>query len=451
VRAIKHLRDDGPARAVAEAGKQVDLRQSTRTTVLANLKFLSHGGDLLEVPTATEAVRWILDTLDDPADFVERVQPTFLVPYELIETLAGLVAAADLEAQREVVEALFGLPAQEHQLLATAWTHLVLALPESAWTSDDATRLASAAEQQHFPLSNVLRGVAARLGDEVAKQYLIEQVVAGSFDALRGVGDVRQLDSAVAGAQVASLAGSVRKVIADADQGAHEIGSDVCHALALLNIWHPDIADWDAVVDLLADDAVAVDAKRGTLMLLGNYPERIPEVVREPLAHAAERMARGEGNAVPSLFGRRRDASAEAVLLAMTLGAFDSTEAAAQVIRLLDGQPEERYWAAVAVGRDDSAAHRGLLVSLSADHDPDVRAAACAGLIRNVAKELDPLAVAALRRCVEDPGRSVAIQLAFGLEQLESSEVDAARALAAELREQLADHPSARVRGLVAG
>jgi hypothetical protein len=150
------------------------------------------------------------------------------------------------------------------------------------------------------------------------------------------------------------------------------------------------------------------------------------------------------------LFGRPRDAAAEATFLARALGAFDATEAAAQVIALLDGQPEDRYWAAVIAGRADSAAHRGFLISLSADHDPNVRAAACAGLARSAARELDPLVVAALRRCAADPGTSVAIQLAYGLEWLDSNESDAARALAAELGEQLTSHPSARVRGLVA-
>ena len=450
VRAIRHVSDDGPARAVTQAGQQIDFRESTHTTAIANFKFLRHGGDLLEVPTATRAVRWVLATFDDPAAFVERTRPTYLLANELIETLSGLAAAADASAQREVVDAVLGLHAQKHQLLATAWTQVVLALPDSAWTSDDAAPLASDATQHHYPLPDVLRGVAARLGDKGAKEQLVDRVRTGSLDALRAIGDVDQLDSAVAGAQIASLAESVRRVIADAHQGTYGIGSDVCHALALLNIWHPEAADWESVVDLLADDAVAVDDKRRTLTLLADNVERIPDEMQEPLAQAAQRMTRGEGNVIPSLFGRPRDAAAEATFLAMALGAFDATEAAGQVIALLDGQPEDRYWAAVIAGRADSAAHRGFLISLSADHDPHVRAAACAGLGRSAAKELDPLVVAALRRCAGDPGRSVAIQLAFGLEWLESNEANAARALATELREQLTNHPSARVRGLVA-
>jgi hypothetical protein len=450
VPAIKHLRDDGPATGVTEAGQQIDYRQSTRTTALANLRFLRRGGDLLEEQTAAEAVRWVLSTLDDPAAFAERTQPSYLLDNELIETLSGLVAAADEPAQREVIGAVLALPAQEHQLLATAWTRVILALPDSAWTGDDAAELASGAAQHEFPLPDVLRGVAARLGDHAAQEYLVDQVRAGSLDALGALGDVTQLDSAVAAAQVASLAESVGQIVSDAHEGTHGVGSDVCRALALLNVWHPEVANWEAVVDLLADDQVAVDAKRGTLTLLADNVERIPDQAQEPLADAAQRMARREGTVVPSLFGRPRDAAAEATFLAMGLGAFDATDAAAQVVELLNGDSAHRYWAAVVAGRADSVAHRGFLISLSADDDPDVRAAACAGMARSAADQMDPLIVAALQRCAIDPGRSVAIQLAYGLEWLAKNVSDPARALTAELREELMGHPSARVRRLAA-
>jgi hypothetical protein len=448
VRAVDHIVKDGPVRAVTLAGSDIDLGQSTRTTGLANLKFLRHGADVLDLATATAAAGWILASLGNSVNFAQRTQPTYLVDLELIETLAALLGAANSQIQRQVADVVLHLPAQENQVLATAWARLADAVPDVTWTKDDATYLATGAGQHHFPLDSVLRGVSARLGDTGARAQLIEEVAAGSLQALRAIGDVSQLDSAVAKAQISSLATSVRRVISNAHQGSYGIGSDVCRPLALLNIWHPSVADWAAVADLLGDDAVAVDDKRLTLELLADTVERIPEDVRERLAQAVSRIARGEGSVVPSIFGPARDAAAEAALLAMALGAFEAEEAAAQVVRLLDGQAEDRYWAAVIASRDDSPLYRGFLISLSTDHDADVRAAACNGLARSTSNGLDPLIVAALRRCAEDPGRAVAMHLAHGLRWLRSTDDDKTHALADEIAKEIAEHPSARAREL---
>ncbi len=147
-----------------------------------------------------------------------------------------------------------------------------------------------------------------------------------------------------------------------------------------------------------------------------------------------------------SLLSRPRDASAEAALLAMALGAFDAYETSAHVTRLLDGEASDRAWAAVIAGRNDNAFNRGLLVSLASDDNPEVRSAACAWLTFCAAANTDPVLDAALRRAAADPGRSVAMQLGFGLQRLQVSEDAHVRALAEEVRDILAAHPSARVR-----
>jgi Domain of unknown function (DUF4365) len=446
--AIRHLSSDGPARAVTLAGSEVDLTRSTRTTGYADLKLLQLGGDLIESAAATAAARSILAILEDPTDFATRTGPSYALRVELLETLAGVVAAAEANVQREVAERALNLAPQEQQLDAQTWGKLLAALPESAFRPEDAAVLTASADQHHFPLPNKMLGVAANLGDQAARESLIEQAMQGSLDALAELGDVRDLDTAVAEAQVNRLADSARRVAADAKRGKFGIGSDVCHALALLNSWHPEVAQWDPVLELLAEDAVMVDDKRAALRLLADVAERIPNKVRDPLTDTVARIARREGEVMHSLLTRPRDASAEAALLAMALGAFDADETSAHITRLLDGEASDRAWAAVIAGRNDNPFNRGLLVSLASDDDPDVRSAACARLAFCAAQSSDPLLGAALRRAGADPGRSVPVQLGFGLQRLRASEDVHSRALAAELREILAAHPSARVRAL---
>jgi hypothetical protein len=444
--AIRHLGEDGPAWAVTLAGRNVDLTRSTRTTGYADLKFLELGGDLMEPAAATAAARSVLAILDEPTDFATRTGPSYLFNVQLLETLAGVVAAAEADVQRLVAERVLNLSPQEQQVDAQAWGKLLSAMPESAFSPDDAADLFASADRHHFPLPTMLLGVAARLGDSAARDTLVEQAMQGSLDALGELGDVSDLDTAVAEAQVNRLADAARRVVTEARRGLFGIGSDVGHPLTLLNIWHPEIAQWDPVLDLLGEDAVMVDDKRATLRLLAHAAERIPNQVREPLTETVTRIARREGDVMHSLLVRPRDASAEAALLAMALGAFDADETSAHVTRLLDGRPSDRAWAAVIAGRNDSAFNRGLLVSLASDDNPEVRAAAGAWLTFCAASSTDSLLGAALRRAAADPGRNVPSQLSFGLGKLHLSEDPRGRALAVELRAILGAHPSARVR-----
>lgn len=423
-------------------------RNPTRTTGYADLKFLQLGGDLIEPSAATAAARTIVAILDDPSDFATRTGPSYVLHVQLLEALTGVIAAAEADVQREVAERVLNLAPQEQQLDAQTWGKLLAALPESAFRPGDAALLTSSADQHHFPLPNRILGVAANMGDQDARKALIEQVMEGSLDALGALEDVSDLDTAVAEAQVNRWADSARRVVTDAKRGKFGIGSDVCRTLALLNIWHPEVAQWDPVLELLGEDGVMVDHKRGTLRLLVEVAERIPDEVRDPLTEAVTRLARQEGNVMRSLFTRSRDASAEATMLAVVLGAFDADETSAHITRLLDGQASYRKWAAVIAGRNENPFNRGLLVSLASDDDPDVRSTACAWLVFCAAQGTNPLLGAALSRAAADPGRSVPVQLGFGLPQLQASEDAHGRALAVELRDTLVAHPSARVRAL---
>jgi hypothetical protein len=444
------LSANGPARAVTLAATDLELTRSTRTTGFSDLKFVRAGGDLLDPVSANRTVAALIATLDDPAAFIRRTGPTYILEAEIVDTLAAVVGAADGHAQRAAAEAVLDLPTQSSQITATSWARLVDALPVTAWPEDAAKRLAADPDRHHFPLPNYLLAAAAALGDDQARTQLIDKATGGSLEALAGLGDVREMDAALVDVQIRSLSDSVRNVVSDARKGTHGMGLDCCDTLALLNLWHPDIARWDPVVELLGDDAVAVGSKRATLGRLAAKVEQIPAEARDGLARAALRMARQEGAVTHMPFDEARDASAEATLLAMALGAFDAEETALHITRLLSGEPEGRRWAAILAGRNDSPTNRGLLIALAGDDDPEVRAAAAGGLATSGARDPDPLIAAALRRCAADPGKSVGIQLAFALQELEVSADDAPRLIAAELRAELEQHPSATVRRLLA-
>lgn len=434
--AVRRLAADGPARAVTLAAAEIDLDRSTRTTGRADLKLLQRGGHLVEPEAASPIIRWLLGAIADPTAFAERTSPSYLLSHQLVETLTGIATAGDHEAQQAIVEHLLGLPPITDDFYATYCAQLVYALPDQVWDPAEAARARETAAGHNDRLRIQLLRVAALHRDQPARAALIEEAAAGSFDAAGALGDVRELPGRVVATQVSKLASSARRTVTDAHEGNHGIGSDVGRSLALLNVWHPEQAAWDPLVELLADGAVSADAKRGTLRVLAVHTDRIPDTTREALVPAVSRIAKKQ---MPGFVMDRRDASAEAAVLAAAIGA-PEIDPAEQVTALVAGGSADRRLAATLAGGSSSPDHVGLVVALAADQDPLVRAASCAALAKR-AKDMDTgrLVVEALHRCAADPGTEAPATLATALN-------DIATPLADALRERLLEHPSAAVR-----
>lgn len=434
--AVRRLAQDGPARAVTIAAAEIDLDRSTRTTGHADLTLLQRGGHLVETETASRIIHWLLAAIADPTAFAERTSPSYLLGHQLVETLGGVANAGDHEAQQAIVGHLLGLPPVTDDFYATYCAQLVYALPDQAWDAAQAARAHETAGRHNDRLRIGLLRVAARHGDEPARAVLLEEAEAGSLDAAAALGDVRELPKPVVATQVAKLAASARETVTDAHAGKHGMGGDGSESLALLNVWHPEQADWVPLVELLDDGVVSADAKRGALRLLAMHTDRIPAATREKLVPAVTRIAKKQ---MPGFVMDQRDASAEAALLAAALGA-PEIDPAEQVTALLAGGYADRRFAATLAGQSGSPEQAGLLAALAADDHPLVRAASCAALAK-LANDTDAgrLVIDALHRCATDPGTQVPATLAAALQ-------DIAAPLADALRERLLEHPSAAVR-----
>ena len=440
VLAARHLTADGPADAVSLAAAQVELARSTRTTAKANLKLLEVAGDLLDGEVADRMADWLLTTLRDPSAFVDRTSPSYAVEHQLTETLAGVIGAAGEEMQRDVITRLLESDGIENQLLATSWARVLEALPQQAWREEDARRAGEVAGSHGYPLGLQLRWIAAP-HDPKVQEALEADARAGSLDALGGLGTADRLPAELVRIQVASLAESMTRMVAEARRGHYGMGADVARTLTVLNLWHPEEARWTELLALLAEDAVMVNHKRGSLQVLAKEADRIPEQVRSELAPIAVRIARREAPA-ETMWDGRRDAAGEAATLAGALNAFGGDEAVEVLMELLEGQFGDRAWAAALAEESLDRTSSGLLAVLSTDRSPIVRAAAAAGLARMVAEgEGDATAQAALDRCMQDPGVDVPRSVA-GV--LRAADTDQGRQLLA----LLGDHRSAKVRRL---
>jgi hypothetical protein len=438
--AIGHLAADGPAAAVTLAAAEVRLNMSTRTTAPADLALLQHGGDLLDEETAQQTVSWLFATLQDPTSFVDRTRPLYALEFRLIETIVSV--AAHPGAQLAVLEHLLTMPAQTDPMLALSWARVLRALPQEAWTAETARRAAQAAEAHHAALRMALLRVAAR-HDQAASALLRSEARSGSLDALSAIGDVRDLSSEDVRSQIDALADQVEGQVQDAKAGSFGIGGrDVGSDLAVLNAWHPDAAKWTPLFDLLADDAVAIDHKRGSLETLASLAEQLPSDIQTRLTPIATAIAERSPSGHTSLFDDGRDLVGEGANLGVALGTVSADWIAGMLLGLLSGGAHHRYWAALIVRRLKRPQDTGILVALAQDPDPDVRAAAAAGLASLVTTEQsNTLAVSALKQCLRDPGRKVPATIAVVLAESNGDD-----AVAQEALNQLRTHSSAYVR-----
>lgn len=447
--ALVHLAQDGPAEAVRAAASEVELSHSTHTSAAADLTVLELGGDLLDSETANRAVSGLLAILAEPEQFRERTTPDFLLEVKLVETLAGVLPAADDGERRTAIEHLREMApvAENNQLLAQAWANLLWSMPAAAWDQELARDLASVADRHHTILEQALLGIATRHGgDDEARKRLLREARDGSPAALGELGSVVELPEDAAAEIIARLSEQVRKRIAEAKDRISYGGRDPAEALAVMNLWHPTVAEWDPLLELLGTEGMTDSYMLRTLVALASSAKRIPpQVVRRLRPIIAGLVSRAPLQRSP--FDSRADVRGPALDLAVAIGAIEDDRAAAIVMEWLAGDGAKRRWAAHVAYRLKRCEDIGMLSALTQDPDPDVRAAAAAALAALLppgASGDDPIAQA-LRRAVLDPGIQVARGIADSL-------AGAGRlgSIADQLRRQLSHSISASVRSLAA-
>jgi hypothetical protein len=431
--AVRRLIVDGPATAVTLAAAEVRLDISTRTTGPADLALLEEGGDLLDEVTADRSVTWLLAAIDDPSPFAARTSASYLLIRRLVDTLAAVVLAAPNDARRAVIDRLLVLPAQSDQLLATSWARVAYSLPVEAWDEEAGLAIGQRADVHHTVLRIPLLSVAARF-DPHLRYFLVEEARTGSLGTLAALGDVRSLPNDVVQSIIEGLAEQAEVRVRNAHEGAFGMGGDdVARALALLNVWHQAVANWDPLLQLLEDGAVAGNDKQGALRVLASLEQNLPQHIRVRLQGISMTIAHQPLPAEAALFGEP-DATGAAVELAAALGALDDNTSADRLLELLAGDAEKRCWAARLARRLARPEDVGVLAALAQDTEPEVRAAAAAGLAFLVRGGVGgPLAVHGLQRCLEDPGTWVAESIAMVLAGT-TDPTPAAQAVLASLR-----------------
>ena len=439
--ALDHLVDDGPAGGATQAAREVDLTNATHTTGQANLVLLERAGDVLDHDTAERTIDWILATLEAPDNFLERTWPRYLLNNQLTATLARVIPASSSASIARVLEAVLDLPPQTDQSAANSWGAVVRAIPSASWTTAAAARAASRAPADYSDLRYLLLGAAAPANDTAA-DLLLDEIRTGSLEALSHIDDVRELPDTVAAALIDTARDSLTETTALARRGGYSTGGvDPAHALTILNLWHPQHARWDELLDLLNEPMVRGDKKVGSIRALTRAEHLIPPDLKPSLADVAARITEHPDR--PIYFGDHdADERGPAAALVATLRPADTAQSGRRLIKNLAGDDSQREAAAYLAGQLGRPEDLGVLSALTTDLSPRTRSAAAAALAAAVANNLGgQTAVDALHAALEDPGTRVAKAVVRALASSPLSAPDVATVLG-----KLTGHASAFVR-----
>lgn len=244
---------------------------------------------------------------------------------------------------------------------------------------------------------------------------------------------------------IGHLSERVGQRIEEAKQGSFGLGGyDLLDALVLLNVWHPEVANWSMVEASLALPNAHGEHVEGAIHRQGQVAEQLPAELKEQLRPHLDRIAHRVPPDMPDLFAARGDAESAAMVAMARL--FPDEVGDTQIRQLASSsEPSRRIAAIDIITTRKTASQLNLVALLAHDADINVRAAAAEGLawwaVEGVAL---PDSLDVLKELVDNASVSLAIRISAALLEPEGK-LSSAQLLV----ELLGSHPSATVRARV--
>lgn len=443
VLAVRKLSDDGPVEPLVTLMGRLELESTPRSCMASALAFVRYAGDFAEVADADRNATWLLSSLANPDALRQRLKPTFLIETDLLQSLGGLMRSMSSAMKRRVMDHLISLPLIEDQSLASGYGRIVALVGDDQWSSEDLARL-SIRTNHNWELQDDIDRVLAT-NRPAFRAGLLTKIKQGDLIALGNFGKVTDLPEDAAEAAISRLTTAIDNQVKQARSGMYGLGGrDLGQAVVVLNAWHPNVAQWNAVEAVLSEPNTHQSHILGALNSLGKVAKQVPEQEKQRLRPILEAITRRAAYEPDMGFMPPNSSPQSAAKLALLrLFPEDATDSTMQ--GLLAGSSSDREVAATIAGERSVTGDSNVLFSLATDQDPQVRVAAVVSLTKWVASEdASPETLAMICALVDRGGPLTAKRVSGSLLDMPES---AARSV---LLSTLADHPSSLVRGRVA-
>jgi hypothetical protein len=435
--AVDRLLQIGPVSAVRDVASTINLDEATRTSLLADIKFVEHAADVLDVVDADRHARWVIRVLRDPSVVTERWRPTFVVPIYVLQMFAEITAVVSAPVLREIIDYVTTLSPVTDASWGQGLARVVRRVPESAWTTDDLDKLESR-EGDEFQFEGAVTAVLAK-AKPVFRQGLLTKIAKVHLPTLAAWGSIEDLPDATAAALACALAEKIPHQIAQLQGGRATFPpSDLAGTLACVNVTHPQYANWQPVVDFLRSRHQFPEYLECALHSLRRIGFRIPDDAAEqlePVVHDLMTLARSSSER-PDVRG-----AAASALATFRPDAISDTE----FRDLLCGSGSQRAAAVFVIAARRQPSQIDLFASLALDVHPTVRATVANCLAYWVAQGVAAeAALALLERTISSSGTQVPRMIAAGMVGARTT------ASVSQLAALLQDSPSAYARSVSA-
>lgn len=435
--AIDRLLQIGPVSAVKNVASAINLDETTRTSLLADIKFVEHAADVLDVEDADRHAQWAIRVLNDTSIVHQRWRPTFVVPIYVLQMFTEITPVVSSQVLREIIDYLTTLPPVTDAAWGQGLSRVVANVPESAWTTGDLDKLESR-KGDEFQFEGALTAVVAK-AKPVFRQGLLTRIANGHLPTLAAWGAIEDLPDGTAATLARTLAEKIPLQIAQLQGNAASFPpSDLAGALACVNVTHPQHANWQPVVDLLSSRTQFTQYLECTLRTLRRIGLRIPDAAAEQLKPVVRDLMI---NAVPSFDGPDVRGPAASALASFRPDAISDNE----FRDLLCGSSSQRVAAAFVIAARKQPPQIDLFAALALDRHPSVRATVGNCLAYWVAQGIAvDAALELLQRIITTSGTQVPRMIAAGMSGAEATPA------IAQLAALLKDNPSSYVRTISA-
>jgi hypothetical protein len=368
----------GPETAVQRANALINLLESTHTTARADLELVSAAAEVLEPEEADRHIRDAVEILKHQRRYAKRVRPTFVIHVYVLKMLHALMSEskASQSGRRVLLDHFLAPPPVEDQSFAHGLARVLKLLPQTDWTPADISAIRQRSED-NWELQDALVGIAAAT-DRDAEEELLNALRQGQTRMLPNVRDTSAIPQEVARALIAVLAQSVRSEVTEARAGTFYRND--ARSLAMLNVWHPDVADWSPIYELLTKQRVV---PRSIISLAACIRDANRHVQQEPRQQLCEQLGHVRDRTLID-FGDWREADDRLrTIVREALDALDPGAVSDQELWVLvGGDSEQRSAAARIVGRRRDYSRLDILACLAQDDATIVRAHAAQWITR---------------------------------------------------------------------
>lgn len=413
--AIQRIRRIGPLRALQTLIKEVNSETVTRTTSRSDLVTIRYAGALAAAEDAERLLDFLLDSLESPEDYIARYSPSYDVLTALAEALTGIISFADDVQQGRLIDIILQLPDTPNQLLALSLHRLSTGLSKQAIEESQAAILHRAASSDMAPWFRWCLLAMIGPDDAGVRETIRQGLLAGSLDSLDALGTIDRLNEDEARQILNACRIAIEGYRQEGLTGGLSIGGpDLAMLFAKIAVYLPGIADWEHLIEFLADTNVVAERKRDTCKFLSAVSPKLEAKVRTELQRVTGVLRTAPKKPLDVFAGLEPIGGAFDELF-LSLAGEDHPSHDEILTVMLTGDESDRYDAADYLS--SKAGSERVLAVLTADDNYRVSRRAMLCLARRLAETAAPKPshVAVLIRLLDHDGEANALHIAGGL------------------------------------